>query len=310
MSASELVDTSAGQLSGNRRRRWPEALKRQIVAETLEPGSSVSIVACRHDVNANQLFQLPRQLLVKSPASGGALLPVEVVRSRVAADWPRAAAVLKSSLTMAPACGCAARWRRRCCTGLSICRDDRLAVGGPVELTTESLEEDQAERLATAAPVVAAAIEGPPKRKSRPAGRCRATCRARTRCTPPRAPAPLAAGDCAGSARTSPRRSITYPAASKACPSAGRGHPTHSRETVVPGLRHRRDGAGTRSRDCSRSTSLQSRLSRLRPPLRFPPYGCARRLGHRPRAISNASSATCASFSSLQLRPAGWRRRA
>ena len=79
MSTSELVDTSSERLSGNRRRRWPEALKRQIVAETLAPGSSVSIVARRHDVNANQLFQWRRQLLAKSPASGGALLPVEIV---------------------------------------------------------------------------------------------------------------------------------------------------------------------------------------------------------------------------------------
>src|SRR6476659_5631494 len=79
VSTSELVDTSSERLSGNRRRRWPEALKRQIVAETLEPGSSVSIVARRHDVNANQLFQWRRQLLAKSPASGGALLPVEIV---------------------------------------------------------------------------------------------------------------------------------------------------------------------------------------------------------------------------------------
>ena len=79
MSTSELVDTSSERLSGNRRRRWPEALKRQIVAETLEPGSSVSIVARRHDVNANQLFQWRRQLRAKSPASDGALLPVEIV---------------------------------------------------------------------------------------------------------------------------------------------------------------------------------------------------------------------------------------
>jgi len=28
-----------------------------MVAETLEPGSSVSVVARRHDVNANQLFK-------------------------------------------------------------------------------------------------------------------------------------------------------------------------------------------------------------------------------------------------------------
>jgi transposase len=37
-------------------RRWPEALKRQIVAESYEPGTSVSVVARRHDVNANQVF--------------------------------------------------------------------------------------------------------------------------------------------------------------------------------------------------------------------------------------------------------------
>src|ERR1044071_1914177 len=68
------------RLSSNRRRRWPEAVKRQIVAETLEPGSSVSIVARRHDMNANQLFQWRRRLLAKSPASGGStLLPVEIV---------------------------------------------------------------------------------------------------------------------------------------------------------------------------------------------------------------------------------------
>jgi transposase len=79
VSTLAFVDTSAGVISSDRRRRWPEALKRQIVAETLEPGSSVSIVARRHDVNANQLFQWRRQLLAKSPTSGGTLLPVEIV---------------------------------------------------------------------------------------------------------------------------------------------------------------------------------------------------------------------------------------
>src|SRR4051794_1188139 len=79
VSTSELVDTSAERLSGNRRRRWPEALKRQIVAETLEHGSSVWIVARRPDVNANHLFQWRLLFLAKSPASGGALLPVEIV---------------------------------------------------------------------------------------------------------------------------------------------------------------------------------------------------------------------------------------
>src|SRR5260370_21219194 len=52
VSTSRGVDTSQVR----RRRRWPEAVKRRIVAETREGGASVSVVARRHDVNANQLF--------------------------------------------------------------------------------------------------------------------------------------------------------------------------------------------------------------------------------------------------------------
>ena len=39
-----------------RHRSWPEALKREIVAASLAPGSSVSVVARHYDVNANQVF--------------------------------------------------------------------------------------------------------------------------------------------------------------------------------------------------------------------------------------------------------------
>jgi transposase len=46
-----------GTISGRRpRKRWPEALKREVVAATLVPGASVSVVARRYDVNANQVF--------------------------------------------------------------------------------------------------------------------------------------------------------------------------------------------------------------------------------------------------------------
>jgi transposase len=48
-----------------------------MVAETLEPGASVSIVARRHDVNSNQLFRWRRQLLPKA-VEGGAMVPVEI----------------------------------------------------------------------------------------------------------------------------------------------------------------------------------------------------------------------------------------
>jgi len=39
-----------------RNRSWAEALKREIVAASFAPGSSVSMVARQYDVNANQVF--------------------------------------------------------------------------------------------------------------------------------------------------------------------------------------------------------------------------------------------------------------
>jgi transposase len=80
VSTNGLVDTKrAARLA--KRRNWPEAFKRQVVAETLEPGSSVSIVARRHDLNTNQLFKWRRELLPKEPptAAETGLVPVEIV---------------------------------------------------------------------------------------------------------------------------------------------------------------------------------------------------------------------------------------
>jgi transposase len=85
VSTNSLADTKLKPLSVGRRREWPEALKRQMVAETLEPGSSVSIVARRHDVNTNQLFKWRRELLPKAvPAvvEAGTMVPVEIVSER------------------------------------------------------------------------------------------------------------------------------------------------------------------------------------------------------------------------------------
>lgn len=64
-----------------RRRRTAEE-KRRIVEETLAPGASVSIVARRHDVNANQLFTWRRQYRrgeLSNGTSEGALVPVCVI---------------------------------------------------------------------------------------------------------------------------------------------------------------------------------------------------------------------------------------
>jgi len=48
--------------SGRRRRRWSDEDKVRIVAECEAPGSSVSLVARRHDLNTNLLFSWRRRL--------------------------------------------------------------------------------------------------------------------------------------------------------------------------------------------------------------------------------------------------------
>jgi transposase len=55
VSTKSIMDTT-GSSGGRRRRSWPDALRREIVEATFEPGASVSIVARRYNVNANQVF--------------------------------------------------------------------------------------------------------------------------------------------------------------------------------------------------------------------------------------------------------------
>ena len=58
MSTNSVLGITA---TGRRRHRsWPEALKREIVAASFAPGSSVSMVARHYDVNANQVFSWRR----------------------------------------------------------------------------------------------------------------------------------------------------------------------------------------------------------------------------------------------------------
>jgi transposase len=84
VSTSRLVDTSPAVAA--KRRRWPEALKREMVAATLEPGSSVSIVARRYDVNANQLFKWRHRFGVPPGRAGSE--PVRLVPVEIAAAPP------------------------------------------------------------------------------------------------------------------------------------------------------------------------------------------------------------------------------
>jgi transposase len=66
-----------------RHRSWPEELKREIVAASLEPGSSVSVVARRYDVNANQVFAWRKRYRGKAtPPAALQLMPVTVTPDR------------------------------------------------------------------------------------------------------------------------------------------------------------------------------------------------------------------------------------
>ena len=67
--AGESPGAESGGQVGRRRRRWSEAQKRQIVAETHEPGVSVPMVAQRYNLNANQIFRWRR--LFREPERAG-----------------------------------------------------------------------------------------------------------------------------------------------------------------------------------------------------------------------------------------------
>ena len=54
------------------RRSYSDAFKRQLVAETREPGVSIALVARRHGINANVVFGW-----LRDPRFGGKAAPVE-----------------------------------------------------------------------------------------------------------------------------------------------------------------------------------------------------------------------------------------
>ena len=75
MSTEVLVTTG--------RRSWPTEVKRQIIAEASEPGSSVSAVARTYNIDPGQLYQWRKNLKADRPAQepvaeAPAFLPVDV----------------------------------------------------------------------------------------------------------------------------------------------------------------------------------------------------------------------------------------
>lgn len=67
---------------GRKHRRRTKAERRAIVEETLVPGASVSRVARRHDVNANQVFHWRKLYHEGRLDTGTNFLPVRVTSER------------------------------------------------------------------------------------------------------------------------------------------------------------------------------------------------------------------------------------
>ena len=85
MSTKSVMGTNG---TGRRNRSWPEALKREIVAASYAPGSSVSMVARDYDVNANQVFSWRKRYRAGLPTPADAALARMVPVMIVAEDVP------------------------------------------------------------------------------------------------------------------------------------------------------------------------------------------------------------------------------
>lgn len=78
MSMTNTKNSDVEVLGPGRRRRWTVSEKLAMVRETYEPGMSVSLVARRHGVNPNQLFQwrkLERIGALTAVGAGDAVVP-------------------------------------------------------------------------------------------------------------------------------------------------------------------------------------------------------------------------------------------
>ena len=86
------------------RRRWIEADRRRLVAETLAPGATVHAVARRHGVNTSQLFTWRKQLrlelepLAAPPTPGFAAVAIAPVMPPSVADVPMPSGLIEIEL--------------------------------------------------------------------------------------------------------------------------------------------------------------------------------------------------------------------
>ena len=94
------VEVIAG---GGRRRRWTDEEKAWIVAESLDPATTVAAVARRYGLHASQLFvwrqQLQRRAAAAEPIGGPGFVPVLLAED----DAAPAAAVGRMEIALGPA---------------------------------------------------------------------------------------------------------------------------------------------------------------------------------------------------------------
>ncbi|KPU62064.1 transposase family protein [Pseudomonas fluorescens] len=86
-----ILDTAPARRHG-RRPNFPTVFKRKVVEASYQPGTSVSMIAREHDVNANMVFRWRQQYQdgAFGPVTQSAtLLPVEVIEAPI--DLPSAA---------------------------------------------------------------------------------------------------------------------------------------------------------------------------------------------------------------------------
>ena len=103
MSTKSVLGTTA--TGRPRYRSWPEALKREIVAASYAPCSSVSMVARHYDVNANQVFSWRKRYRddagLPAVPSASQLIPVMVTSEQDAVTAQPSTVVEKIEINVA-----------------------------------------------------------------------------------------------------------------------------------------------------------------------------------------------------------------
>ena len=86
---------------GERRRTWTAEQKREIAAESLEPGTSPITVARKHGISSGQLYTWRQQLLRNAVCAAANPAP-SFVRVDVMADPPRLGAATPAAVEVEP----------------------------------------------------------------------------------------------------------------------------------------------------------------------------------------------------------------